>query len=979
MLAFTLSLSAWGQEVELLPPKKEYDEVFMSAAVMPSFPGGNDALMKLIQDNIEYPETAFKKVIDGKAIVQFVVEKDGQIGEVKVAASSGYFVLDNEAMRVCRSLPPFNPGRNANGEPVCVWYTVPVYFSLSRVKEEQTIDTLYRDALLDDVIAQYKLGERYYYGRGVQQDYAQAYYWLQKAEQQGDYEALDLLLVISVLNKDYIQASDYLKKLHSIDNNNSNISDYLYKLALKEDEKALSDDKKIELLTDAARMGNIKAILDMMLYYSCLTDDNNHYDEGKATEFYKQYLKITNEPFDNVTIVDLFYQIGIRKDKELVNETKNSIFLEKYMNVSELESIIYLEKAADMGHTEAQVMMGDYYSGVSEYSPYNISSDDLYKAAFYYGEAAKNGNAKAQFLLGNLYANGYGVKQDPLKSVELIEKAAQQGLSDAQYKLGKFYAQGFGVEPNMKKAIEWYSKAETKGHADAAKALREINENATQALLDFYEVGAGKKHIKEYRNAAENNNVKAQRIMGDCYYYGDGVKQDFNQAIAYYKRGVEICKSTLYNYDDTYSLLICNLAGTYAHIKEFDNAMSSYDRNIYDEGDLLYTVASTIYPDKKYLDFLHDAATLGDKRALSDLACIYALGKDVKRDDKKAIELYRQYSSSPFQDVTQNQEVTIADVYYLISWPINGMIANQRDGDQEQWLIKAAELGSIKAQEEMAKQYEKKEDYSNALVWLFKLAEQGDEWALFTAGDYYEEGKGVAKNHKTAIEYYKKAADLGSPYAQYIIGECYLKGDILPKDPQKAAEMFEKAIINCNDYDVQFKANYYLALCYYEGLGVEQNYKEAAQFFNSALYSISSINAKVIFQEEVDIENAALQGDSEAQYDLGNSYRIENDYEQALYWYNKAGEQGHVEAQYALANLYRNGEDYGKAKDDVKAFNWYKKAADQGLADAQYKVGEYYSTGKAGVTDPNLAKEYYYKAATSLKAKAEELLEKNKY
>lgn len=113
-------------------PKPEKEEVFSSAAHMPSYPGGDAALMKYLSDHLRYPETAASNNIQGKVIVQFVVTKTGKIGEVKVARSVDKD-LDREAVRVCKSLPAFSPGRNAVGDPVNVWYTLPVTFKLQGV------------------------------------------------------------------------------------------------------------------------------------------------------------------------------------------------------------------------------------------------------------------------------------------------------------------------------------------------------------------------------------------------------------------------------------------------------------------------------------------------------------------------------------------------------------------------------------------------------------------------------------------------------------------------------------------------------------------------------------------------------------------------------------------------------------------------------------------------------------------------------
>ena len=105
------------------------DEVFTSADKMPVFPGGEAALMMHIRDNISYPPTAEEKNIQGKVVVQFVVDTTGQVGEVKVARSVDPD-LDREAVRVVKTLPPFTPGTRL-GKPVNVWFTLPVNFKLN--------------------------------------------------------------------------------------------------------------------------------------------------------------------------------------------------------------------------------------------------------------------------------------------------------------------------------------------------------------------------------------------------------------------------------------------------------------------------------------------------------------------------------------------------------------------------------------------------------------------------------------------------------------------------------------------------------------------------------------------------------------------------------------------------------------------------------------------------------------------------------
>lgn len=104
------------------------DEVFMVAEQMPEFPGGMKELLKFLQDNLKYPENAMKNNVQGRVIVQFVVEKDGTPTEFKVARSVDPD-LDAEALRVLQTMPKWKPGMQ-RGEVVRVKFTVPVSFKL---------------------------------------------------------------------------------------------------------------------------------------------------------------------------------------------------------------------------------------------------------------------------------------------------------------------------------------------------------------------------------------------------------------------------------------------------------------------------------------------------------------------------------------------------------------------------------------------------------------------------------------------------------------------------------------------------------------------------------------------------------------------------------------------------------------------------------------------------------------------------------
>ena len=104
------------------------EEVFMVAEQMPEFPGGMKELLKFLQENVKYPENAMKNNVQGRVIVQFVIEKDGTPTEFKVAHSVDPD-LDAEALRVLQTMPKWKPGMQ-RGEVVRVKFTVPVSFKL---------------------------------------------------------------------------------------------------------------------------------------------------------------------------------------------------------------------------------------------------------------------------------------------------------------------------------------------------------------------------------------------------------------------------------------------------------------------------------------------------------------------------------------------------------------------------------------------------------------------------------------------------------------------------------------------------------------------------------------------------------------------------------------------------------------------------------------------------------------------------------
>ena len=105
------------------------EQIYMVVEQMPEFPGGMGNLMIYLGENIKYPSKAKENQWEGRTICQFVVEKDGSISNAEIVKSSGYQLLDVEAMRVILNMPNWSAGIQ-NGDSVRVKFTIPVTFKL---------------------------------------------------------------------------------------------------------------------------------------------------------------------------------------------------------------------------------------------------------------------------------------------------------------------------------------------------------------------------------------------------------------------------------------------------------------------------------------------------------------------------------------------------------------------------------------------------------------------------------------------------------------------------------------------------------------------------------------------------------------------------------------------------------------------------------------------------------------------------------
>ena len=169
-----------------------------------------------------------------------------------------------------------------------------------------------------------------------------------------------------------------------------------------------------------------------------------------------------------------------------------------------------------------------YAKGIKSYE-----RGDYSEAVEWYQIAAEQGEARAQYDLGLMYANGKGVPKDASEAVKWYLKAAVQGYVSAQNTLGWRYLKGEGVLQDASEAEKWYQRAAAQGNASAQYNLGWMYENGQGVLQDDL------KAIKWYRKAAEQEYVRAQTNLGDMYRKGKGVPQDDSEAIKWYLRAAK--------------------------------------------------------------------------------------------------------------------------------------------------------------------------------------------------------------------------------------------------------------------------------------------------------------------------------------------------------------------------------------------------------------------------------------------------------
>lgn len=203
---------------------------------------------------------------------------------------------------------------------------------------------------------------------------------------------------------------------------------------------------------------------------------------------------------------------------EVNGENRYKQGIESYNAKDYTSALPFFSHAAyGFDNKEAMKMLGTMYL-------YGQGADvDVQQAILWYKRA---GDAEALYRLGQIYCEGaVGLNKDAKEAIQYFTKAAEEGYADAEFAIGKMYQQGNGVDIDDMEAFHWLFKAANNGHVDAQY----------QVGL-YYESGA--MEDKEmaliwFRDAAQGGNEAAQLKLGISYKDGNGVTQDYTEALCW--------------------------------------------------------------------------------------------------------------------------------------------------------------------------------------------------------------------------------------------------------------------------------------------------------------------------------------------------------------------------------------------------------------------------------------------------------------
>ena len=480
--------------------------------------------------------------------------------------------------------------------------------------------------------AQYKLGEMYQLGDGVEQDYDKAFHYYKLA---ADQDAPEALTAVGYFYGQGLGTEQNLDEMLKYYNRAAEMGEPMAQFNLGccyRDGTGVKQDygKMHEYYRLAVEKGNADAQFNLGYAYQVGLGVEPDYNEA-----YRLYQLSADQgfPVAMFAVGDCYYLgNGVEKDlaaaAEWYRKSLDAGYVPDETDRAHMKEVLGTEApGTEVPGTEAPAaeMTPEelYQAGKAAHE-----AGDFAKAMEYYRRAADAGSVDGLRSIGNLYANGEGVEVDPKKAREYYDLAAAQGDAKSFYNIAILYQYGEGERQDTGKAVEYYLKSGEMGFADAWTTLASMYQYG-----DGVEPDIGKA-VEYWQKAADLGDASACYTLGTMYYSGEGVEQDYARAAEYWQKAADL-----------------GVAQAYINL-----------------GMMYYTGEGVGRDYERAVTYLTQAAEQEDLTAMFMLGECCRLGQGLEKDPAKAAEWYRKAIEAgydPDEKELETLKAALGEDYYV--------------------------------------------------------------------------------------------------------------------------------------------------------------------------------------------------------------------------------------------------------------------------------------------------------------------------
>lgn len=679
-----------------------------------------------------------------------------------------------------------------------------------------------KSSQLGNAEATFILGHSYHFGKECDKDIEKAMFYYQKGVEMNDMHCMHFLAELYEKGEDVKQDMKKAVELYEKAINLGNtFSMNNLGLLLQNGIKVEKDTKRaIKLFEDSFELGNPQSLY----FLGVLFHDGKEVpkDIQKAIEYYNKSIEIEKNTKSMINL-GIIYKTGDCVEKNMVKAISLFEFACNQGDIEAMELLgsileqdrfvkkdlpkalgIFL-KAIDLGSSMSMYRAGMILFDLKDYS----------NAFKYFDMAWKNGNSDSRNNLAILYQNGYGVKKNLEKAIELFELSAKENDDFALNRLGMIY---LTEKKDGQKAKYYFEKSSLLGNSDSSYNLAflyhegrylkqdipiaiQLYETSIQKFKNtrsmvnlgyIYQLGFGvkkdvEKTVKFYQMAVDLGDSHAMCILGLLYQDGKEVKQDIQKCIQLYESAI-----SLNNPDGMYNLALLYHEGT--HVKrDIQKSIKLYEKSL-EYGNIsslsilgqIYYLEHDVEKDiKKSIDYYEKAIEYGidDQYVYYNLGSIYLSKSLGYRNPNKAFNLFEKSMKLGHLKSMNN----LALMYE------KGEGVEKNIEKSLELYFKAIKLGNVDALNNLGHYYFSLEKYEDALSLYLKAISLGDSPALNNLAIMYFQGKGVDKDINLGIELYKKAVALKNTTAMNNLGKIYLFGEGVDVDLQKAKVLYQES------------------------------------------------------------------------------------------------------------------------------------------------------------------------------------------